>query len=414
MKFPRKDKLTLSVALLVALCCWWNTVGLQKSHLDSLKSVFPSTHLEVSAGKTASNPKLELQVPFFVYDNDLNWINATFDRLPFPERGFSIATYKKHSDDYWLLLASLKHPMRTLNAEEAKLFFVPTLLNVVSAMALNEEARKLCVQQKKCFDSRRKKLQPFEYVDSLLGKSPYFQNSKGANHIIVASHFTSRIFADFPNIQKCHHFIFETKVTGSMSGYDQPKANSTSSTRLRLPSMYIGNPCPRNSTKTHDFALIAQMIEADPANHRYPLFQSRRDICSWLSLGNFSTSHCGSGAQQCPHLSNARYGFHVRGDSWGSNRLMDTLQSGTVPLFTNEEQYKILPDILPWREFSYLVNATSFDSFQASLERLLDLPESDYIEKARLIERFQPVFQPQHIFQFDRMMASLATKLNLH
>jgi hypothetical protein len=205
----RKYLLTLTVASLVALCCWFNTVGFHKKNSYLLQPVFPIYHSE-STG-VASNPKLELQVPFFVYDNDLNWINATFDGLPFPYRAFSISTYKKHSDDYWLLLAALKHPMRTHNAEEARLFFVPTLLNVVSVMVANEESRKLCVgPRKKCFESRQKKFEPFEYVDNLLRMSPYFQNSKGADHVIVASHFTSRIFADLPNIQKCHHFIFET------------------------------------------------------------------------------------------------------------------------------------------------------------------------------------------------------------
>jgi hypothetical protein len=43
-------------------------------------------------------------------------------------------------------------------------------------------------------------------------------------------------------------------------------------------------------------------------------------------------------------------GFMSRGDTWGSNRLVDAIISCTVPIFTAEEQYKILPSFYQWRE----------------------------------------------------------------
>ena len=47
---------------------------------------------------------------------------------------------------------------------------------------------------------------------------------------------------------------------------------------------------------------------------------------------------CGKGVQR-PALSNVRLGFHVRGDWISANRLFDTIQSGTVPMFTRKAQY---------------------------------------------------------------------------
>jgi hypothetical protein len=34
---------------------------------------------------------------------------------------------------------------------------------------------------------------------------------------------------------------------------------------------------------------------------------------------------------------------------------MDTILSGTVPLFTRREQYEVLPDWIDWKQLSYFV-----------------------------------------------------------
>jgi hypothetical protein len=112
-------------------------------------------------------------------------------------------------------------------------------------------------------------------------------------------------------------------------------------------------------------------------------------------------------------LANARYGFHVRGDTWGSNRLMDTLMSYTIPLFTNEEQYKILPSFYPWKDVSYLVNVTNKRSFLASIDDILSRPQTEYLDKIRLIKENMHKLQHKRPYQFDLHMAELARKLKL-
>jgi hypothetical protein len=79
--------------------------------------------------------------------------------------------------------------------------------------------------------------------------------------------------------------------------------------------------------------------------------QSRNDVTA------YSMSLCGAG-QQCPALANARLGFHVRGDTYGSNRLIDTLLSGTVPIFTFDEQYNVVPDWINWKLLSYFARVS--------------------------------------------------------
>jgi hypothetical protein len=107
-----------------------------------------------------------LTVPFYVYENrDLNWEDATLDGEPYEPiapHGGGAGTYValfpactlqwkwkrqdvhdrllitprcfvsfyrssdgKHSDDYWYMRAAMIHPMRTMDPNEAKLFFVP-------------------------------------------------------------------------------------------------------------------------------------------------------------------------------------------------------------------------------------------------------------------------------------------------
>eukprot|EP00980_Cylindrotheca_fusiformis_P023636 scaffold10699_cov67-Cylindrotheca_fusiformis.AAC.1 len=82
--------------------------------------------------KTSDDPPdLLLSVPFYVYE-DLSWLNATFVGRPVSEVAYSSkenATSFKHGDDYWFIVSSLRHPMRTHNISEAKIFFVPLLLN---------------------------------------------------------------------------------------------------------------------------------------------------------------------------------------------------------------------------------------------------------------------------------------------
>eukprot|EP00545_Synedropsis_sp_CCMP1620_P010578 CAMPEP_0119008054 /NCGR_PEP_ID=MMETSP1176-20130426/3435_1 /TAXON_ID=265551 /ORGANISM="Synedropsis recta cf, Strain CCMP1620" /LENGTH=55 /DNA_ID=CAMNT_0006960315 /DNA_START=95 /DNA_END=259 /DNA_ORIENTATION=- len=40
------------------------------------------------------------------------------------------------------------------------------------------------------------------------------------------------------------------------------------------------------------------------------------------------------------------------------------------------EQYKILPDVLPWKELSYLVNVNTPEAFHQSIQDLLKLNSS--------------------------------------
>jgi hypothetical protein len=92
---------------------------------------------------------------------------------------------------------------------------------------------------------------------------------------------------------------------------------------------------------------------------------------------------------------------------------MDTIMSHTIPLFTNEEQYKILPSFYPWKQVSYLVNVTSKDSFLASIENILSRPHSEYLEKKRLIKEKMHLLEHKRPYQFDLHMAELAQRLGL-
>jgi hypothetical protein len=132
-----------------------------------------------------------------------------------------------------------------------------------------------------------------------------------------------------------------------------------------------------------------------PNNH---LFQDRRNICQWIqnkSHINVTASNCGEG-QQCSALADAQFGFHTRGDTFGSSRLMDTLLSGTVPIFTRMEQYQCLPKWINWTAISYFVPLSSQTNFSTALNNVIR-------DKKGYQERYQAVLENRKLFDWTTM-----------
>ena len=337
---------------------------------------------------TTNGNAISLNVPFFVYETSLlNWENYTFLQPNDPDYPVF-----KHSDDLWLYRASLRHPQRTRDPSQAKLFFVPFLLNAVAE-------RRTCVQMNatwnKCFDRPGA---AYRFADKNLASSAYFRRSRGSDHVVVASHWLGPPHK-LPNLKSCNLINFEGRMP-------LPFPNTSF-----IPSFYVGRPCvPLDKKwdipKTHDFAMIGTL---KPGN---PDFASRDDICKWLAQGGYSVSKCGQG-DQCPALAQAKYGFHPRGDTWGSNRVIDSLLSRTIPLFTDHRQYALLPQFVPWKELSYLVNVTTRSAFQDSMNEILARPASEYKKKRRLIEDYMHLFNHRQIYQFDAYLAEFAKRLSL-
>jgi hypothetical protein len=363
-----------------------------------------------------------LKVPFYVYDNELNWYNATIEGVPVSKSWYP--TFK-HSDDYWFLHSALLHPMRTMDPSHAKLFFVPTLINLNAETNRNFNSSSteptFCVHGRCSIPRTNSDFVLIRWANEVLGQSKYFQRSGGRDHIVVASHYDTLEYLEKPVafrfLRKCAMVRFEN--FGKICFLGQKRcarilAKGPNPKRLRvdpiylpevsLPSMYVGTACPQQQQKTVDFAMVA-FIEGKPT----PI---RQRICEWLQRGNYSFSLCGQG-DQCPALSTAKYGFHARGDTFGSNRPIDTLLSGTVPLFTDEEQYRILPNFIPWTEISDFVNVSTYEAFSESLNRILRRSESVYDEKQRLINKYTDVLNYSSGVTFDWYMAEFATILGV-
>jgi hypothetical protein len=343
-----------------------------------------------------------LSVPYYVYE-ELIWLdNATLDGISLQEaiEENKVFPNPKHNDDYWFMKASLTHPMRTYNPEEAKLFVVPSLSNIIMHTSIYYTKEKLCW--------RGICGRPLmEYIDNVLTESPWFQRNAGADHLASVGYhgwFNQRFKGkQFKSIQNCN-------VVGFCGGV---KINSAD--RLFFQKLYVGTACPQSSEKTHDFTMVASLRPKDKR------FRSRQHICDWMGGGasinvtnehratNYSMPVCGPG-QQCPTLSNSRFGFHVRGDSYGANRLADTLLSGTVPIFTMKEQYTTVPDWFDWDKISYFADVTNKTSFLASINSIL-------ADKEGYQTRLQNVLNDRDLFDwrteapFDTYMYMLQSHL---
>jgi hypothetical protein len=346
-----------------------------------------------------------LSVPYYVYE-ELLWLdNATLNGIPLQEaiEESKVFSNPKHNDDYWFMKASLTHPMRTYNPEEAKIFVVPSLSNIIMHTSIYNTKEKLCWH-----GICGRPL--MEYIDKVLAESPWFQRNAGADHLASVGYhgwFHQRYNGgQFKNIQSCN-------VVGFCGGV---KINSAD--RLFFQKLYVGTACPQSSEKTHDFTMVASLKPKDKR------FRSRQDICDWMGGGasinitnnehshratNYSMPVCGPG-QQCPTLSNSRFGFHVRGDSYGANRLADTLLSGTVPIFTMKEQYSTVPDWFDWDKLSYFADVTNKSSFLASINSIL-------ADKEGYQMRLQNVLNDRDLFDwrteapFDTYMYMLQSHL---
>lgn len=327
--------------------------GVQLEIVDATAKI--NKKLNVSLAKSSAMPnrtihderkqQVLLSVPFYVYE-DLLWIDkGTVGDLTVEE--WMNKREVKHTDDYWFATAALRHPMRTLNPSGAQLFIVPTLLNEICDQLV-------WIRQGLCVNDTCD-VELMEQADQYLARSTWFQRHQGRDHVLVASHYLAhQILQPFVNLAKCNVIGFEDQL------WNAPN-------RITLPSTYVGNACPPAANKTHDFALVASIKRRE--GHR-----RRANICTWLQQQNdnqhYSVAVCGPG-DQCPSLAQAKFGFHVQGDTLGSQRLMDTLISGTVPIFTHMGQYDILPSWIDWSSISFHANTDTPAAFSRFLHRVL-------------------------------------------
>ena len=101
-----------------------------------------------------------------------------------------------------------------------------------------------------------------------------------------------------------------------------------------------------------------------------------------------------------PTSSNALLGFHLQGDNWSSNRLFDTLISGTVPVFTNDHQYGSQPQWYDWDRISYFVNVQNKTNFIHSTKEILK-NKTDIMVKTKNVLDNKDLFDWQTIVPFD-------------
>lgn len=350
----------------LVFCCFlflaqniWRSLGQHVASFTMGPSLTSLAHTEATGSNVFEKRGLLLSVPFYVYE-ELAWAGATIggrsvDEIanPPPDKGKGKF---KHGGDYWMMQASLKsHPMRTHNMSEAKLFFVPWLLNFFDYRIW--KSRSLCV--KGLCDIALL----LDSLDKLMA-SPAFQQFPD-HHVIVRSFYSSaydkwnsQLLNRNPNFQR---FLDAFKQMQVLVFEAKDQFPNKQAGRHTFTSYHVGSPCqiyPESDgkEKPYDVAMIAQLHKEKPA------FKNRRKICKWLSeinenagsnsTGTIRVSVCGEGSQ-CPALAESKFGFHVAGDTYSSQRLMDTISSGTVPIFTHLHQYELAGGWIDWSQLAY-------------------------------------------------------------
>ena len=126
----------------------------------------------------------------------------------------------------------------------------------------------------------------FGQVEGMLHNSTWFKRSKGADHVVVATHFFSKTrLQPFSAIQSCHWVSYLTNIKTTKAG------------RLRIAKTFVGHKNPPAPAKTRDIAFIASL------HPERQTVKGRRNACKWLKHqtgpNNWTIKACGAG-QQCP------------------------------------------------------------------------------------------------------------------
>jgi len=364
-----------------------------------------------------------LDTPFYVYE-DLTFPGAflrdrdgnNIDLESFIKNDHLGGRGRKHSDDYLFMQSALKHPMRVEDPEKAKLFYIPSLMNLISWCHTYEGLNcEYCVDDACNYEV-------FGVIDKYLGNSEWFQRSDGADHIIVASHygfntlwevdtmankistsFAIKLTKDFPNIFKCNKVAFE----------NISQSNIVNRNRVNFPSMYVGKSCEPRNDKRYRFILIADLRRN----------VERQNIADWFSDGEIKfvvneTDHgeptkdlIGTHGDFCEEIGYGKYGFHVKGDSFGASRPIDLMLNGVVPIFTEQEQYSILPHWIPFKHLSFFADVKSKSSFMNSLQEIIADEHDEYKMKHDAILEFKELFDHETGIPFDMYMYHFAKKI---
>lgn len=348
---------------------------------------------------------LLLSVPFYVYEDEFlkddhdvwnltsiyHWgmldnTNRTNGTITFMEVAETLK-YQKHAGDIHFIRSALKHPMRVLNPKDAKLFVVPTLLErirmitIYGSEAEKEEARKHLLK-----------------ANEVLGASLWFQRHNGADHIAPVSVWKTDHSIDkyFELLTRCNVLQFHESSNEYEANYIHPNYQQN---RTMFKIFYVASPCKPVASfaeKTEDFAFIGSMHRKKGSFR----LKKRRSACEWMTQStNYSYSVCGRG-DQCPNLSQASVGLHTRGDSPGASRLVDTLLSGTVPVFTEKVQYFTMSDFYNWDMISYFANVENKTDFLSHMDKNLS-NKTDIMVKTKNVLENRDLFDWQTLVPFD-------------
>ena len=352
-----------------------------------------------------THPHPILRAPFYIYEDEMfrwdrnAWVQRYNESMPVPQ--WMVHAYSpigkmnpKHSDDWWFLQAALRHPMRTTNASQAKLFFVPTLVNQM--MARSSDGM-FCKTNPFARNSTLCGEDLMRAADKKLLESPWFKRNRGKDHILVASHsnFKRRLPRFYKKKKRGELYYKAFPYCNILGYYDIKGSRFNRKDRLFIPKYYVSSPCSIEANKTADFALTATM-------NQKPTFRTRHAICDIMNKTNYIVPLCGEG-EQCPTLAKAKFGFHVRGDKPSSQRLHDNLLSGTVPIFTLKVQFEHRPFWIDWNKLSYFADIENKSTFLDTINAIYHDAEGYERRHANILSNLD-LFKWKSIVPFDTIM----------
>ena len=315
-----------------------------------------------------------LDQPFYVYE-ELLWLDGTYQQLSKVTNLVQEADFwSQYSEDLWFALAALRHPMRTMDPSEAKLFVVPILTHLV----VNPVARSFCWNGMCNIDL-------LQYADKFLQQSPWFNRHGGTDHILVGTHPEAARLAGYNSFHHCQIIALENQKWNSPERY-------------ALPSLRWADSCSSNvSNKTTDVVYVGEHHTISKQSFWAPLGISSK----MLTLA------------ECHDLSKARLGLYLRENPalWGDAQPLSMILNYVVPVFTSKAQYKALPDWIDWDSLSYFVDASQDATNFLNQIKAIANDEVTYQEKLEAIQKNHDLVNWRTIVPFDTYMRIVSKKL---
>eukprot|EP00035_Acanthoeca_spectabilis_P032640 m.19668 g.19668 ORF g.19668 m.19668 type:complete len:514 (+) comp5470_c0_seq1:303-1844(+) len=388
---------------------------------------------------TLGDPNLSVgsagrKVPFYLYsDNVFDFGTACRDT-----HGYNLPLHSKfkHGNDLWFAEQAKRHLWRVHDPSLAEVFIVPILFG-------------FSTRQPQCGNTSTATM--VAKALKTLSKMPYFLKNEGRDHIVLSTDFRvgtpgkvrTQIRKMLPGViwgVQLHNWWSRFDASCSLAvpmnsmlspGYMDKTTNEEWRTRPHSlyfqgqidarpsyrPRVTIGAALREIVDDPKSRKIVAgAMYVATPQEHTEPSARAKLHVpglqlcqcpqkhgqvtistegCLYCRLpggGSVSVANRSTFNPYATDLPASRFGFHIRGDLPGSNRIYDLIKAGVIPIVSSKQVEVTLPfpDVVPWDKIIFRIPEAPQLAQRKKLLKILQTSGEELEERRNLMRKHAP------------------------